>query len=114
MPRRRRRSRSCSPPSSVTTRSSTWLGTQPLRRCRPTEAGGVDRLLVTHEHGDHNGIEAVAGEPVVLRSTAGRLESPIGEVLAIASEHDDAAGTERGPNTIFAFDLDGVRVVHFG
>jgi L-ascorbate metabolism protein UlaG (beta-lactamase superfamily) len=50
----------------------------------------------------------------VLRSTAGRLESPIGEVVAIASEHDDAAGTERGPNTIFAFDLDGLRVAHFG
>ena len=26
---------------------------------------------------------------------------------AIASEHDDAAGTERGPNTIFVFELDG-------
>jgi L-ascorbate metabolism protein UlaG (beta-lactamase superfamily) len=49
-----------------------------------------------------------------LRSTAGTLDSPIGEVVAIASEHDDAAGTARGPNTIFAFDLDGVRVAHFG
>ncbi|MGZ6617413.1 MAG: MBL fold metallo-hydrolase [Solirubrobacteraceae bacterium] len=77
---------------------------------------GVDAhvLLVTHEHLDHNGVEAISGSPVVLRSTAGRLESPIGEVLAVASEHDDAAGTERGPNTIFAFDLDGIRVCHFG
>jgi len=74
----------------------------------------ADVLLVTHEHLDHNGVEAVGGEPTVLRSTAGRLESPIGEVLAIASEHDGAAGTERGPNTIFVFTLDGVRVAHFG
>ena len=73
-----------------------------------------DLVLVTHEHIDHNGVEAVGGEPAVLRSTAGRLQSPLGEVLAVASEHDPAAGTERGPNTIFAFDLDGVRVVHFG
>jgi L-ascorbate metabolism protein UlaG (beta-lactamase superfamily) len=50
----------------------------------------------------------------VLRSTAGTLDSRIGEVVAIASEHDDAAGTSRGPNTIFAFDLDGIRVAHFG
>jgi L-ascorbate metabolism protein UlaG (beta-lactamase superfamily) len=71
-------------------------------------------LLVTHEHLDHNGVEAIDGDPVVLRSTAGRLESPIGEVVAVASEHDAAAGTERGPNTIFAFELDGVRVCHFG
>jgi L-ascorbate metabolism protein UlaG (beta-lactamase superfamily) len=35
-------------------------------------------------------------------------------VTAVASEHDASAGTERGPNTIFAFDLDGVRVAHFG
>ncbi len=80
----------------------------------PIEADGVDLLLVTHEHLDHNGVEAVSGEPAVLRSTAGKLESPIGEVLAIASEHDDAAGTERGPNTIFVFNLDGLRIAHFG
>lgn len=71
-------------------------------------------LLVTHEHADHNGVEAVGGEPVILRSTAGRLPSPIGEVTAVASEHDESAGTERGPNTIFAFELEGVRVCHFG
>jgi L-ascorbate metabolism protein UlaG (beta-lactamase superfamily) len=51
---------------------------------------------------------------VVLRSTAGQLESPVGEVLAIASEHDDVAGTARGPNTIFCFSLDGLRVCHLG
>lgn len=80
----------------------------------PIEAEGVDLLLVTHEHLDHNGVEAVAGEPATLRSTAGRLESPLGEVVAIASEHDEAAGTERGPNTIFVLELDGLRVAHFG
>ena len=80
----------------------------------PIEVDGVDLLLVTHEHLDHNGAEAIAGEPTILRSTAGRLTSPIGEVLAIASEHDAAAGTERGPNTIFVFTLGAVRVAHFG
>lgn len=80
----------------------------------PIEADGVDLLLVTHEHRDHNAVEVVGGEPAVLRSTAGRLESPIGEVLAVASEHDENAGTERGPNTIFVFELDGLRVAHFG
>lgn len=74
----------------------------------------AELVLVTHEHVDHNGVDAIGGEPTVLRSTAGRLESPIGEVVAVASEHDAAAGTERGPNTIFVFELDGLRVCHFG
>jgi L-ascorbate metabolism protein UlaG (beta-lactamase superfamily) len=74
----------------------------------------ADLLLVTHEHRDHNGVGAISGDPVVLRSTAGKLESPIGEVLAVASEHDEAAGTERGPNTIFAFTFGGMRIAHFG
>lgn len=80
----------------------------------PIEDVEADLLLITHEHRDHNGAEAIAGTPTVLRSSAGRLESPLGEVLAVASEHDGAAGTERGPNTIFVFELDGVRVAHFG
>ncbi|HEX4670643.1 MAG TPA: MBL fold metallo-hydrolase [Solirubrobacteraceae bacterium] len=74
----------------------------------------ADLLLVTHEHLDHNGVEVVGGDPTILRSTAGKLESPVGDVVAIASEHDQAAGTERGPNTIFVFSLDGLRVAHFG
>jgi len=78
------------------------------------EGVAADLLLVTHEHLDHNGVEAIDGDPPVLRSTAGRLSSPIGEVVAVASEHDTAAGTERGPNTIFCFAFDGLRVCHFG
>jgi L-ascorbate metabolism protein UlaG (beta-lactamase superfamily) len=35
-------------------------------------------------------------------------------VVGIASEHDDEAGTRRGPNTIFCFTLDGLRLCHFG
>jgi L-ascorbate metabolism protein UlaG (beta-lactamase superfamily) len=78
------------------------------------EAGDVDLLLVTHEHLDHNGVEAVGAAGATLRSTAGRHSTPLGEVIGVASEHDRVAGTERGPNTIFVFELDGRRVAHFG
>lgn len=74
----------------------------------------ADLLLVTHEHADHNAIDVVGGSPQIVRSTAGTFDSPLGEVIAIASEHDDAAGTKRGPNTIFAFALNGLRLCHFG
>ena len=80
----------------------------------PIEGAEADLVLVTHEHADHNGVEAVGGDPVVIRSIAGRRGSPVGEVVAVASEHDDVAGTARGANTIFRFELDGLTLCHLG
>jgi L-ascorbate metabolism protein UlaG (beta-lactamase superfamily) len=80
----------------------------------PVAGVNADLVLVTHEHSDHNAVEAAEGEPVVIRSTAGTLDSPVGDVVAIASEHDDRAGTARGPNTIFCLTLDGARLCHLG
>jgi L-ascorbate metabolism protein UlaG (beta-lactamase superfamily) len=74
----------------------------------------VDLLLITHEHADHNRAAVATGSPVTIRSTAGTFDSPVGEVVAVAGEHDDAAGTVRGPNAIFRFELDGLRVCHLG
>jgi L-ascorbate metabolism protein UlaG (beta-lactamase superfamily) len=74
----------------------------------------ADVVLVTHEHFDHNQVEAIGGGPAVIRAQAGTLESPIGEVVGVASEHDQVAGTQRGHNTIYCFTLDGTRFCHFG
>jgi L-ascorbate metabolism protein UlaG (beta-lactamase superfamily) len=74
----------------------------------------ADLLLVTHEHMDHNAVEVIGGEPATIRSTAGTHESAIGDIVGIASEHDQVAGTQRGPNTIFCFALDGTRFCHLG
>jgi len=79
----------------------------------PIEGVEADLLLVTHDHLDHNGAESIGGDPLVL-AKAGTHESPVGEVVGIASEHDAVAGTERGPNTIFRFDLDGTTFAHLG
>jgi L-ascorbate metabolism protein UlaG (beta-lactamase superfamily) len=74
------------------------------------EGVSADLLLVTHEHGDHNNVGAIVGEPRTIRSTAGTFD----DVVAIASEHDDVAGTRRGPNTIFRFELGDTVLCHFG
>jgi L-ascorbate metabolism protein UlaG (beta-lactamase superfamily) len=76
----------------------------------PIEGVEADLLLITHDHRDHNAVEVIGGSPKIVR-LAGTHD---GDVLGIASEHDDEAGTKRGPNTIFAFTLDGVRVAHLG
>jgi L-ascorbate metabolism protein UlaG (beta-lactamase superfamily) len=91
------------------------LGARGMRFDYPPISGvSADLVLVTHEHADHNGVESVSGSPQVFRSTAGTFESPLGEIVAVASEHDDVAGTRRGPNTIFVFSLDGLRICHMG
>ena len=79
-----------------------------LPRLRP------DLVLISHEHFDHNGLSALQAPEKVIRMTAGRFATPVGEVLAIAGEHDDVAGTRRGPNTIFRLELEGLRIAHFG
>jgi L-ascorbate metabolism protein UlaG (beta-lactamase superfamily) len=83
-------------------------------RYAPIEGLRADLVLVTHEHFDHDAVEIVEGSPDVIRSTAGVFDSPVGPVTAVAAEHDEVAGTKRGPNTIFSFALDGLRVSHFG
>ncbi len=80
----------------------------------PIAAVSAEVLLITHEHRDHNAVDAIAGEPVLIRSAAGTHDSPIGPIVGVASEHDDVAGTARGANVIYVFELDGVRVAHFG
>ena len=80
----------------------------------PLISEDADLLLITHEHFDHNEAGAIGGDPQVIRSTAGTFDSPVGEVRAIASEHDEVAGTQRGPNAIIVFGLDGLRLCHFG
>jgi L-ascorbate metabolism protein UlaG (beta-lactamase superfamily) len=69
----------------------------------------ADVLLVTHEHADHNGVDAIES-PRTIRSSVGTFD----DVLGIASEHDDAAGTKRGANVIYVFELGGSRICHLG
>jgi len=81
----------------------------------PIEGVSADIVLVTHEHRDHNGAEAIGGDPAVLRLATWPREWPLeGELVGVASEHDAEAGTQRGPNVIFRFELDGIAVCHFG
>ncbi|HVB76540.1 MAG TPA: MBL fold metallo-hydrolase [Candidatus Nitrosotalea sp.] len=78
------------------------------------EGAKPDLLLITHEHADHNAVDAVEGEPHVIRSLAGTFGQAGMPVVGIASEHDRVAGTQRGANVIFVFDYRGLRICHMG
>jgi len=73
----------------------------------------IDIVTVSHDHFDHNAVDRVAGEPVVVKGVGERRIRGI-EFLGIHSFHDDCNGAERGENTIFAFELEGIRIAHLG
>jgi L-ascorbate metabolism protein UlaG (beta-lactamase superfamily) len=71
----------------------------------------ADIVTVSHDHFDHGNVAAVRGNPRVVRGS-----TKVGEIdfKAVPSYHDDAGGAKRGSNTIFCFEVDGVRVCHLG
>jgi L-ascorbate metabolism protein UlaG (beta-lactamase superfamily) len=73
----------------------------------------ADILLVTHEHGDHNNIKGVKGEPFVVQGP-GEYEVKGVFIQGIPSFHDDVNGKERGQNTIFVVEAEGIRFCHLG
>jgi len=74
----------------------------------------ADLLLVTHEHGDHNAVQLIGDVKQTIRSSAGAVDTQVGRLVGVASEHDAVAGTQRGANVIYVFEIGGVRVCHMG
>ncbi|MFC2048261.1 MBL fold metallo-hydrolase, partial [Chloroflexota bacterium] len=71
----------------------------------------ADIVTVSHGHGDHNNVVSVRGNPEVVKETA---EIKAIKFNGIATYHDNAGGSQRGKNTIFCFEVDGIRVCHLG
>lgn len=70
-------------------------------------------VTISHDHSGHASLKSVGGEPVVLR---GPGEYEVKEVLVtgVGTYHDDAKGSARGRNTVFAIRLDDLVVCHLG
>lgn len=73
----------------------------------------ADEVTVSHEHGDHNHVSSVLGNPTVIRGTGVTNAKGI-EIKGITVYHDQEQGANAGTNTIFTFDVDGVHVTHLG
>lgn len=73
----------------------------------------ADIVTVSHEHWDHNAVDSVGGNPVVIREKDKRSVKGI-TISGIPTFHDTNKGKERGENTIFVFDIDGMRLCHLG
>ncbi len=101
----------------VTSDTGTKIITDPYKPDERLKYGEIkesaDIVTVSHEHGDHNNVAAVKGNPKAVKG-AGTVEVKRIQFKGIPTYHDAEGGKQRGPNTIFCFEVDGIRVCHLG
>lgn len=99
----------------ITSDSGTRIITDPYKTSDALKHGAIeesaDIMTISHEHGDHNNAAAVQGNPEVVKDSTTVKGITF---KAVSTTHDDKGGSERGKNTIFCFQVDGVKVCHMG
>lgn len=73
----------------------------------------ADIVTVSHDHADHNAVDAVTGNPEVVRGTDARTVGEV-SITGFSTFHDESKGQDRGRNTIYIMEVDGVRIGHLG
>lgn len=77
-------------------------------------AVSADIVLMTHNHYDHNAVRVVRGKHDDVLGREGMFNVKGLTVQGLHSCHDAVGGSERGPNTMYYFEMDGVSVCHCG
>lgn len=73
----------------------------------------ADCVLVTHDHADHNAVANLPGNPEVVKGAGQRTIRGL-TFKGILTYHDETRGSQRGENTAFVFEMDGVTLCHLG
>lgn len=73
----------------------------------------ADIALKSHDHQDHSYLSAVTGDHINIVGP-GEYEVKGVMITGISSFHDKTQGSERGKNTIYHFEIEGLNVVHLG
>ncbi len=73
----------------------------------------ADIVTISHDHHDHNAVNLVGGSPFVVHGP-GEYEIKDVAVIGVAGFHDETEGKDRGRNTMYRIELDGVKIGHLG
>jgi len=73
----------------------------------------ADIVIVSHDHPGHNNLQMVKPEYVLIDGP-GEYELHGVFINGMRAYHDKVKGAERGYNTIFELDIDGLRILHLG
>ena len=72
-----------------------------------------DILLITHDHFDHNYKEGTVDAKLVIEGP-GEYEKEDTYITGIKTYHDNKKGEERGANTIYVIEAEGLSLLHLG
>ena len=82
----------------------------------------ADVVTISHEHPDHNNVRMSTGTPHVIHGLTAdkkgwaRIEERFRDVSirSVGVYHDDKRGAVRGLDTVFIFEVGGLRIAHLG
>ena len=82
----------------------------------------ADAVTISHEHADHNNVGLLVNKPRVLRGLTAdkkgwtKIDEKVKEVAvhSVGVYHDENRGADRGLNTVFLFEVGGMRIAHLG
>ncbi|OAB40587.1 MBL fold metallo-hydrolase [Paenibacillus macquariensis subsp. defensor] len=72
-----------------------------------------DIVVVTHDHADHNKINAASGDYLLVNEPKEYSHKDV-SISGFKTFHDKVNGEKKGPNIIFRFQMDGLTICHCG
>lgn len=73
----------------------------------------ADFVMVTHNHPDHDNADSIPENPFLITGP-GEYEIKGVYVKGIETYHDKQNGKERGMNTIYIVEIEGIKICHMG
>ncbi|TSC84107.1 MAG: hypothetical protein G01um101416_1137 [Microgenomates group bacterium Gr01-1014_16] len=73
----------------------------------------ADIVTVSHDHFDHNSLKNVQCSMFNVQGP-GEYEVKGVSIIGVQTWHDEKGGAERGANTVYVIEIDGLRVAHLG
>lgn len=82
----------------------------------------ADVVTISHEHPDHNNVALLVNKPRVIRGLTAdkkgwtKVDEKVKDIAirSVGVYHDDKRGADRGLNTVFIFEVGGLRIAHLG
>ncbi len=82
----------------------------------------ADLITISHEHPDHDNVKMASNSPKVIHGVTAdrkgwvRVDERFRDVAirTVGVYHDDKRGTARGLDTVFIFEVGGLRIAHLG